>query len=183
MNFLVYQKTGGFLSMVEKKFVVYDLRISYNGPVKIADVYKEVEEWIKQKGLNKELKKKAENLTPKGKKLEWTIECWKNINTFTKGVVRLRSFFTDVKEIEVKRKGRRIKTQQANVLLQIDGILETDLSQRWEQTPLFYFIRALLDKYVWPFYSGRYDGIVSGDANDLLKTLQSFFNLQKITVQ
>ena len=183
MNFLVYQKTGGFLSMVEKKFVVYELRISYNGPIKITDFYKEVEDWIKQRGMEKELKKKMEHLTPKGKKLEWTIEIWKNINTFTKGVVRLRSIFNNVKEIKIKRKGKTIKIQQADILIQIDGILETDLSQRWEQTPLFYFLRALIDKYIWKFYTERYDGIVSGDAHDLHKTLQAFFNLQKIKVQ
>ena len=169
--------------MVEKKFVVYDLRLSYNGPVNIEDFYREVEDWMRQKGLSKELKKKTENLTPKGKKLEWTVECWKNITTFAKEVVRLRSFFNNVREIEVRRNGKRIKTQQADVLIQIDGILETDLSQRWEQTPIFYFFKMLVDKYIWPFYSGRYDGFPAADAHDLHKTLQAFFNLQKMKVQ
>jgi len=169
--------------MVEKKFVVYDLRISYNGPVRIEDFYKEVEDWMRQKGLSKELKKKMENLASKGKKLEWTIECWKDITTYTKEVVRLRSFFNNVREIEVRRNGKRIKTQQADVLIQIDGILETELSQRWEQTPLYYFIKMLVDKYIWPFYSGRYDGFPAADAHDLHKTLQAFFNLQKMQVQ
>src|SRR3990167_1888626 len=109
--------------MVEKKFVVYDLRLSYNGPVNIEDFYREVEDWMRQKGLSKELKKKTENLTPKGKKLEWAVECWKNITPFAKQVVRLRSFFNNVREIEVRRNGKRIKTQQADVLIQIDGIL------------------------------------------------------------
>lgn len=169
--------------MVEKKFVVYDLRISYNGPVRIEDFYKEVEDWMRQKGLSKELKKKSENVTSKGKKLEWTIECWKDLTTYTKEVVRLRSFFNNVREIEVRRSGKRVKTQQADVLIQIDGILETELSQRWEQTPLYYFVKMLVDKYVWPFYSGRYDSFPAADAHDLHKRLQAFFNLQKMQVQ
>ena len=44
--------------MVEKKFVVYDLRISYNGPVKITDFYKEVEDWIKQKDWVRNLRRR-----------------------------------------------------------------------------------------------------------------------------
>ena len=89
--------------MVEKKIIVYDLRLSYNGPLKIVDFYKEVENWMNRKGMNKELKKKMEKLTAKGKQLEWTIECWKNLTHFAKDVVRLRSMFNNVREIEVKR--------------------------------------------------------------------------------
>lgn len=169
--------------MVEKKIVLYDLRLTYNGPVSIENFYKEVEDWIKQKGMNKELKKKMEKLTNKGKKLEWTIECWKNLAHYAKEVVRIKSIFNNVKEIEVKRKGKRIKIQQADVLIIFDGILETDLVDKWEQTPWFYFFRALYDKYIWKFYSERHDSSVVTDTNDLHKTLTAFFNLEKMKVQ
>jgi len=168
---------------MEKKIVDYDIRLSYNGPVKITDFFKEVEDWIKKKGMKKDLKKKMERLTGKGKKLEWTVECWKKLEHHTTEVVRLRSMFNEVKDIEVDRQGRRIKTQQADILLLIDGILETDTSQKWEQKPTFYFIRALIDKYVWKFHTEKYDGLVSSDAHDLHRTLQAFFNLQKMKVQ
>ena len=169
--------------MIEKKIIVYDLRMSYNGPVKIEEFYKEVEDWIKQKGMNKELKKKMEKLAGKGKQLEWTIEIWKNLSNFAKEVVRLRSIFNEVREIEINRNGRRIKTQQADVLLIMDDILETDLNQKWEQKPLFYFVRAMVDKYVWKFYTERYDDIVAADTHELHKLLNAFFNLQKMKVQ
>jgi hypothetical protein len=169
--------------MTEKKFVVYELRLAYNGPIRIVDFYKEVEDWIRQKGMNKELKKKMERLAPKGKKMEWTVECWKNHAHHTKEVVRLRSIFNEVRDIEVKRSGKRIKTQQADILILIDGILETDVSQLWEQKPIFYFIKTIIDKYIWKFYSEKYDGFVASDANDLHRTLQAFFNLQKMAVQ
>jgi len=169
--------------MVEKKFVVYNLRLAYNGPIKIVDFYKEVEDWIRQKKMNKELKKKMERLTPKGKKLEWIVECWKKHASEVKEVIRLRSMFNDVKDIEVNRNGKRIKIQQADILILIDGILETDLSEKWEQKPMFFFIRAMVDKYIWKFHTEKYDGIVANDADDLHRTLQAFFNLQKMAVQ
>lgn len=166
--------------MVEKKFVVYELRITYTGPVKIVDFYKEVEDWMKNKGFNKELKKKTERLTPKGKQIDWTIEMWKNITTFAKEIVRLRAAISNVKEIEIKRRSKRLKTQHAEIFLIIDGILETYLSQRWEQTPWFYFIRAMIDKYIWNFWWLKNDPIVSADTFDFHKNMRAFFNLQKI---
>ena len=131
----------------------------------------------------KELKKKSERLAGKGKKLEWNVECWKDLAHSHKEVVRLRSMFNEVKDVMVERNGKRIKTQQADILILLDGILETDLSESWDQKPLIFFARAMIDKYIWKFHTEKYDGIVSDDAHDLHRTLQAFFNLQKMTVQ
>ena len=54
--------------MVEKKHIVFDLRLSYNGPLSIEEFYAEVEKWMEEKGLQKDLKKKSEEVDPKGKK-------------------------------------------------------------------------------------------------------------------
>ena len=40
--------------MVEKKHVVFDLRVAYNGPLSIEGFYAEVEKWIEEKGIQKE---------------------------------------------------------------------------------------------------------------------------------
>jgi len=168
--------------MVEKKIVVYDLRLSYNGPLSIKAFYKEVEDWIKEKGMEKELKNKMEHVTPKGKEIEWVVECWKNVAAYAKDVVRLRALFHNVKEVDILKEGKKKKINQANVLLIFDGILETELSERWEQKPMFYFIRALFDKYIYKFHTERYFDVVYADTHDLHKRLKAFFSLYKYKV-
>ena len=54
--------------MVEKKHIVFDLNLKYNGPLSIEEFYAEVEKWIDERGLSKDLKRKSENITSKGKK-------------------------------------------------------------------------------------------------------------------
>ena len=44
--------------MSEKKQVLYDLRTSYNGPFVVEEFYAEVDNWIREKGHEKEQKKK-----------------------------------------------------------------------------------------------------------------------------
>ena len=56
--------------MVEKKQIVFDLRLSYNGPLSIEEFYKEVEKWMEEKGLQKDIKRKSEDVVSKGKKIE-----------------------------------------------------------------------------------------------------------------
>lgn len=168
--------------MVEKKIVVYDLRLSYNGPLSIEDFYKEVDDWTREKGMEKEIKKKMEHINPKGKEIEWTVECWKKVADYGWEIVRLRAIFHNVKEVDVLKRGRRMRINQADALLIFDGILETDVSHKWEQKPLFYFLRALFDKYIYKFHTEKHFGVVYADTHDLHKRLKAFFSLYKYKV-
>ncbi|MBL7054507.1 hypothetical protein ISS05_02005 [Candidatus Woesearchaeota archaeon] len=168
--------------MVEKKIVVYDLRLSYNGPLDIESFYKEVDDWITEKGMEKEITKKMEHLTPQGKEIAWTVEGWKRLEEFYKDTVRLRAQFHNVKEVTILKNGRKIRINQANVLLIFDGILETDISERWQQKPLFYFFRALFDKYVYKFHTEKYFDVIYADTHELHKRLKAFLSLYKYKV-
>ncbi|MAH01947.1 hypothetical protein CMO87_01815 [Candidatus Woesearchaeota archaeon] len=171
--------------MVEKKQIVFDLRLSYNGPLSIEEFYKEVEKWMEEKGLQKDIKRKSEDVVSKGKKIEWIIEAWKNPVRAVKHVVRLRAMFNNVKEIKLKRKGHTVKINQADALLVIDGFLETSMTSRWTQKPLYSFFRTLYDKYIWLIGSTiteANEDPVTEDCYDLHKRLKAFFSLYKMKV-
>jgi len=172
--------------MVEKKQLVFDLMLKYNGPLSIEEFYKEVEKWIEEKGLHKELKRKSEEVTSKGKKIEWSIECWKNPVRAVKHMIQLRVLFDDVKDVKLKRKGHNIRINKANVFIVIDGWLETSLTSRWTQVnPLYAFLRTLYDKYIWMIGSTvteKHEGPVQEDCYDLHKRLKAFLELYKMKV-
>ena len=171
--------------MVEKKQIVFDLRLSYNGPLSIEEFYEEVEKWISEKGMQKELKRKSEDIGSKGKKIEWVIECWKSPVRAVKQLVISRALFDNVKDVKIKRKERALKLNHANVLIVIDGFLETSLTSRWTQKPLYTFFRTLYDKYVWLIgqtITERHEGPVTDDCYDLHKRLKAFFSLYKMKV-
>jgi len=162
---------------MEKKIVVDQLRLSYNGVFDINEFYNEVENWIVKNGMEKETKKKLEHVLPDGRKLEWFIESWKRVADYAKAVVRMRALFTDVKEVDITKDGSRRRLNEGNVLIFFDGILETDTYGRWQQKPLFYFMRALYDKFVWKFYTNRFEAELIKEVYDMHKTLEKFFNL------
>lgn len=168
---------------MEKKTVVYDLRLSYTGPLSLEEFYSEVEDWIKEKGMQRDLKKKMEHITPKGKEIEWTIEAWKDVSQFARDVVRLRALFHNVKEIDIKRKGHNIRLNQVEALFIFDGFLEQDTEHRWEQTPWFFFLRAMFDKYIYKFWSERFFDDVYADTHDLQKRIKAFLSLYKYKVK
>ena len=156
------------------------MKLSYNGPFDIVEFYKKVEDWISAKGKEKEIKKKVEHVEAKGKKIEWFIEIWEDITEYARTVVRMRVLFTDVKEIKVKNDKRKKKLNSGNVLIIFDGILETDISGKWQQKPIFYFLRAVVDKFIYKFYMNKFEDKLAKDVYELNDTLKEFFDSYKI---
>jgi hypothetical protein len=170
---------------MEKKHIVFDLQLSYKGPLSVEGFYQEVDRWISENGLEKEIKIKSEDITSKGKKIEWTVEAWKEATHLVKQTVRLRVLFNNVREIKVKRKGNNIKTDNAEVLAVIDGFVETKLNKQWTMNPLYFFFRTLYDKYIWGIgqtETEKYEGAVYDYCYDLHKRLKAIFHLDKMRV-
>ena len=166
--------------MAEKKQVLYDLRTAYNGPFIVEDFYAEVDKWIKEKGFEKEPKKKMEHVTKNGKKIEWVIEAHRHLDELHHGVIVLRALLDNIKEAAIKKDGKKIMINNGDVLINIDGWIESHIHGSFYQIkPVYYFIRTLVDNYIYNFWSDKYDGAVSSDCHDLFKRIRAFFNLQK----
>lgn len=160
--------------MTEKKIVVENLRLAYNGPFDMKEFYAYVDKWIDTNGMEKELKKKSEHVHKNGRQIEWLIEIWKNPAHHAKEVVRLRALFNKVKNIDNKKAGNI-----GQCMCVIDGILETEYDHRWEQNPMFYFFRAIIDKFVYKFHTNKFEGSLTAGCYKLHRALYEFFDKYK----
>ena len=166
--------------MAEKKQVFYDLRTAYSGPFVVEDFYREVDNWIKGKGFEKEPKKKMEHVTKSGKKIEWVIEAHSHLDDLHHGVIVLRALLDNIREAVITKDSKKIKVNNGDVLISIDGFIQSHIHGSFYQTkPAYYFMRTLIDKFVYMFWSFKWDGTVNNDGRDLFKRITSFFNLQK----
>jgi len=168
--------------MVQKKNIIKDLMLKYTGPFSIDDFYKELENWMREKGLSRELKRKLEDVSQKGKRLEYVAEMWKSIDDSRKHMVKIRALFDNVKELKMKKNKRNIRINQADVLITIDGWLETDLAGRWTQFPFFAFLSRVFDKYIWKILETN-DAPIEQDCYGLHKRLKAFFELNKMKLK
>ncbi len=165
--------------MVEKKQVLYDLRTTYNGPFLVEELYAEVDNWINEKGFEKEHKSKKEHVTKNGKMIEWVIEAHKQLSEFHYAVIVLRAMLDNIKDATIKKDGKKLAINHGEAFISIDAFVQSYVhSGFWQTKPVYYFIRTLIDKYVYAFWTGRHDGVVNASARDLSKRIRSFFELQ-----
>ena len=165
--------------MAEKKQVLYDLRTAYSGPFLVEDFYAEVDNWIKEKGFEKEPKKKMEQVAKNGKKIEWVVEAHRRLDDLHEGVIVLRVLLDNVKEAVIKKNGKKIRLSNGDALISIDGWIQAHVHGSFYQVkPVYYFIRSLINKFVYVL-SDKWDGAVASDCHDLFKRIRAFFNVQK----
>lgn len=170
--------------MVEKKQMLYDLRMMYNGPFVMEDFYAEVENWIKERGFEKEPKRKTERVSKDGKRVEWVVEAHHHLDDLHYGIVVLRVMFNNLKEVVVKRDGKKMRVNSGDAYISIDGFIQSHIHGSFFQVkPIYYFIKTLIDKFVYQFWSFKYDAAVNGDCHELFKRIRSFFNVQKYKCQ
>ena len=167
--------------MAERDFVIDHMRLSYEGIFKVAELYKLIDGWLREKWYDKREKGMSERVTKDSKFVEWEMEPWKKITDHSKIVIKLRAIMTDIKEIEVQVDKKPVKMNQGKIDFVFDGFLETDYENRWESKPLFYFLRMMFDKYIFkPYTSGHYSNVID-DVNDLHARIKSFLNLYRYT--
>jgi len=166
--------------MSEKKQVLYDLRTSYTGPFVVEEFYAEVDSWIKEKGFTKEYKRKTESVTKDGKNIRYIIEIHSHLNDLYYGVVVLDVLMDKVREAIIKKGGKKLRLHNGDALITIEGFLESHIhGSFWQVKPMFYFWRTLIDKYIYNFWSDKWDGTVNSQGRELLKRIQAFFSTQK----
>ncbi len=171
--------------MSEKKHIIKDLRLTYSGPLSVEEFYAEIHKWMNEWDLNEDLKRKSEEVMHKGKKVEWITEGWKEVVHDVRHVVRLRALFDNVTDSIIKKRGKKIRISQAEVMIEIDGFVETHLEYHWSQKPSYQFLRTLFDKYIWPIgmtETERNEGPVRDECYDLHSRIKAFFNLYKMKV-
>lgn len=165
--------------MVTKKFVVDGLRLNYDGIFDINDFYKQIEDWIRKKGMEKEIKKKLEYVNRGCKQLEFFVELWKKPADYAKAVVRLRALFDDIKEVVIVKNDYKKRLNKGKVVVILDGILESDIEHRWQTKPTIHFLYKLFDMFIYKFHTHRFENQLATDVYELHKYLTDFFNRYK----
>lgn len=165
--------------MVERRIIVDGLKLSYKGLFKAEDLYKLIDAYFRERAYTKHELRNYEHVYPEGKQIEVVKEPYRKITDYAKYVIRVTIVMSEVKEVEVEKDKMKVKMNQGTVDVQFDGFLEMDYEHRWEKKPLFYFLRALFDQFIFKVHTERYESGLVQEVNDLHAQVKSFLNLYR----
>ena len=165
--------------MAEKKLVVDQMKLTYEGIFDLNGLYRTIDGWFYEKGYDKYEQKNYEQVLPTGKDIEIELLPWKKTTDYFKNIIRIRMKFANVKDIEVEKKGVKLKLQQGRIMMIFDGYLESDYEHKWDTRPMFFFLRTIFDKYIFKGYFVKAEKWLVNDLFDIHGRIQRFLNLHR----
>ena len=165
--------------MSERRLVVDHLRIKYEGLFNAEELYRLIDKWLNEKAFDKRELRNQEHVKPDGKYVELILMPWKKITDYARHVFRIEIRMHHLKEVTVERDGRRFKMNQAKLDIIMDGYLDTDYEDRWENKPFYFFMRTLFDKFIYRTYSTQFEELLVENMMQLHQTIKAFLNLYR----
>ena len=163
---------------MEKKNIVDHKNLHYKGLFNITELYKLIDNWFMNKGYTKHDIQQEETVEEDGKRIYVKKEPVKRLTDYIEYVIRCEIECDKIKEVEHEKDGKRIILNQGDCGIILTGFLVTDYQYKWEKQSIFYFLRGVIDKYVWRVVDRKEDGLVD-DCNDLIAQVRGFLNLHR----
>jgi hypothetical protein len=165
--------------MGEVNQVVDHLKLEYTGVFEIREFFKMFTRWYKESPYEKGGDYISEYNTSHGKCIEYYYYPWKKETDALRFFMKLRFLFTDVKKVDIMAEGKKKKVDFGNVKITLDGFLEYDYEFRFQQRPLFQFIRTLYIKFFFKNYSKYFERLMINDTHQLYDLFERFFNMYR----
>jgi hypothetical protein len=134
---------------MSEKRTIQTVKTAYSGLFKVRDFYKLIDDWIIERGYDKNEKMHSESVSETGKDIHLVVEAIKKISEYAKYVIEMEIIMKNVREVIVKRKEKSEKLNQGEVSIELTGWFITDYENKWEQKPMYVFFRSIVDKFIF----------------------------------
>ena len=159
------------------KIVVDHEKIDYSGPFDASDLFRMIENFVFERGFDKKQDKDFEQNTSNGKFIEWQISPWKKITDYIRYIIKIRMLGYDIVHTNAVVNGKKTKVDSGRVIIVIDGFMEYDYDNYWDNKPILFFLRTIYDYFVFKAYTERFEQRLVHDINHLNHNIEKFFNV------
>jgi len=153
--------------------------IGYEGLFNVFELYKILDDWQKKNNYDKTEKESIEYIKPEGKYIELHLEPYRKESDYVKFVIKIDITMENVKETVVEIDDEKKNMHEGKVSIDMEAWLETDYEGTWQMKPGIYFLRILVDKYIYKIYTGKFSSALKKEFDQLSAQVKSFLNLYK----
>ncbi len=163
--------------MVEREVIVSKQKLYHEGLFSATELYKMIDGYFEDLQYDKREIKNIESVREKGKHIEIEMEPHRKITDFVEYKIHIRMIMEDLTEVKVEKGRREVKTNKGALKMVFDAYVETDYAGRWADKPIFYVVRALFNKFLYPSQHEKYSAEVKQDLMHLIDNIKSYLNM------
>lgn len=160
----------------EKNLVINNREIAYSGPFRVEAIFRTINTTLEERGYTKREKKTEERVQPEGRSTYIELRPWKEKAPEVMLMLKIKLHLQNVKDLFREEKGTKYTMQHGDVLISLDAWMLTDYEHHWRMQPFTYFLRGMINKFLYKFPAERgYMGELTGDADVLTKRIKELF--------
>ena len=163
--------------MAEKDVILKE-SVDYTGIYSYPAFYGFAHSWLndeKEYGVIEE--KYAEKISGNSKAIDIEWKATKKISDYFKIEISVKFEIKNLVDVEVEIDGKKKKSNQGKVKVEIKGVLIKDYNSEWDVSKGWRFMRDLYNKYLVPSRVDAMEGKVVGDVKEFKEELKAFLEV------
>jgi len=161
-----------------EKDTIFKGRVKQTGIFSFKKLYSFLYDWLSEEGYKINEDKYSEKITGDSKEIEINWEAEKEISDYFKFVIRVDWFILGLKNIKVKKEDKEINMNTGEVEIKFKTILVKDYESKWEDHPVWKFLRGIYDRYIIRTRIDDYEDRLMEDTDELIAQCKSFLAIE-----
>lgn len=164
--------------MVEREPIGKPKVITYSGYFKLKEVDRWIDNFLREKGYDKQDVLYEEQHLPEGNQLVVHKEPYKNVTHYTKYLLVIDMIGHHIKPVTITKNGKKHKLEDGEITITISPFLQMDWQHKWTANAWMYFLARYMDKYIQWWYTKLLIKGLNEEREQLSEQLQRFFNIR-----
>ena len=158
---------------------VGDAALSFDGLFDIQDIYRIVDDFTRAKGYAKKEIMNKEIIGEDAKDILVVFQPDKDVTEYVEKRIKIVVDAKNVKEVEVTIDGKKRKMLKGALFFAMKAYIVTDWEGKWEDRGIYFFIRALYDKWIYRSQTKEFVADVINDMNFIKDQVRAYLNMQR----
>lgn len=167
--------------MAERMTILDGEKISYKGLFDFKEVYNLIDAYLWQKGFDKRIRKNEEHNSQDSKYAHIIMQPWKRVSEYIKHEIKLDIAVHHAKDEIREIDGVKKKFTNGTISITFWGYMVTDYEGRWAGKAEYFFLRTIMDKWVYKTQHQSSASMLKNDIRLLKGEIESYLNLHKFT--
>ena len=161
----------------EGNLVINSRELVYKGIFRVDELFQEIHKALQERGYTPREKKSEELVTEAGRKTFVELRPFKVKTNYATLMIALRITLDNVTETREVVAGEKQKFQKGDISIIFDAWLLTDYQRRWGMKPFVYFMKGIINKYLYKFpLEAQFPGELTEDTAFIYGRIKKLLN-------
>jgi hypothetical protein len=160
-----------------QKEEIYREKLTQIGHWDYNEVYEMLYGWLKDHSYDLSEGVYKEKLSSGGKEIIISWNAKKKVTDYFLYQIELEWHILGMKDAEVEIDGKKTKTNKGELEIVFKGTIIKDYEKRWEDKPLWKFLRGIYEQYIIRTTVDEYAGDLEGETKGIISDLKAFLRI------